>query len=74
MTPRVTVAIVLPTLVCERAPGAASVHLVVDDPDARYATAAATVVRPPEDTDYGSRQFVVADPEGNLWSLGTWYE
>jgi uncharacterized glyoxalase superfamily protein PhnB len=32
------------------------------------------VVRNPEDTDYGSRQFVVEDPDGNVWSFGTWYE
>ena len=23
--------------------------------------------------DTGSRQFVVRDPEGNVWSFGTWY-
>ena len=62
---------------CGRPPGSSSVHVVVDDPDARFATATAAgaaVVRPLEDTDHGSRQFVVADPEGNLWSVGTWYE
>jgi uncharacterized glyoxalase superfamily protein PhnB len=24
------------------------------------------------DTDYGSREFSVRDPEGNLWSFGTY--
>jgi uncharacterized glyoxalase superfamily protein PhnB len=24
------------------------------------------------DTDYGSRDFTVRDPEGNLWALGTY--
>ena len=24
------------------------------------------------DTDYGSRDFSVRDPEGNLWSFGTY--
>lgn len=24
------------------------------------------------DQDYGSREFAVADPEGNLWSFGTY--
>lgn len=57
--------------------GNSSVHVVLDDPDALYAratTAGATVVREPADTDYGSRQFVVRDPECNVWSFGTWYE
>lgn len=54
-----------------------AVHIVVDDPDALFAravAAGATVQRGLEDTDYGSRQFVVRDPEGNVWSFGTWYE
>ncbi len=63
---------------CGRPPGGSSIHVVVDgDVDTRFAravAAGATAVREPEDTDYGSRQFVVADPEGNLWSVGTWYE
>jgi len=24
------------------------------------------------DTDYGSRDFTVRDPEGNLWAFGTY--
>jgi uncharacterized glyoxalase superfamily protein PhnB len=58
-------------------PGTACVHVVVADPDALHAravAAGATVVRELEDTDYGSRLFAVRDPEGNLWSFGTWYE
>ena len=57
--------------------GVGSVHVVVPDPDERYARAVAAgfeVVRKLEDTDFGSRQFVVTDPEGNTWSFGTWYE
>lgn len=38
----------------------------------RVTAAGATIVRPLEDTDYGSRQFVVADPEGVLWCFGTY--
>ncbi|WP_300018982.1 VOC family protein [Pseudonocardia sp.] len=38
------------------------------------APSTATVVRKPGDTAYGSRQFVVRDPEGHTWSAGTWYE
>jgi uncharacterized glyoxalase superfamily protein PhnB len=52
-----------------------SIYVVIDDPDARHATAVAAgarVVRELEDTDYGSREFSVRDPEGNLWSFGTY--
>lgn len=45
------------------------------DPDALFARATAAgaeVVRPLNDTDYGSREFSVRDPEGNLWSFGTY--
>jgi uncharacterized glyoxalase superfamily protein PhnB len=48
---------------------------VVDDPDAhheRAVAAGATVVRPLEDMEYGSREYSVRDPEGNLWSFGTY--
>jgi uncharacterized glyoxalase superfamily protein PhnB len=58
-----------------RIPGNESVYVVCDDPDALFqrATAAgAEVVRPLTDEDYGSRGFVVRDPEGNLWSFGTY--
>ncbi|TWG84000.1 hypothetical protein L603_002200000110 [Cellulosimicrobium cellulans J34] len=27
---------------------------------------------PLRDTDYGSRELVLRDPEGNLWSFGTY--
>jgi len=36
----------------------------------RATAAGATVVRPPADQDYGGRNFVVKDPEGNQWSFG----
>jgi uncharacterized glyoxalase superfamily protein PhnB len=52
-----------------------AVYLVVDDPDALYqraVAAGASVVRPPRDEDYGSRDFVVRDPEGVYWSFGTY--
>ncbi len=55
--------------------GAASVYVVVDDPDAVLARAhrlGAQVVRPMEDTEYGSRGFSIADVEGNRWSFGTY--
>ena len=56
-------------------PGSSSVYVVVDDPDALHAralAAGADVVMPLTDQDYGSRDFAVRDPEGNLWSFGTY--
>jgi uncharacterized glyoxalase superfamily protein PhnB len=32
----------------------------------------ATLVRELNDTDYGSHEFACRDPEGNLWSFGTY--
>ncbi|MFZ1997350.1 MAG: VOC family protein [Solirubrobacteraceae bacterium] len=52
-----------------------SIYVVVEDPDAHHAVAreaGGTVVRELEDTDYGSREYSVRDPEGNLWSFGTY--
>ncbi len=51
------------------------VYAVADDPDVVYArakTAGAEVVLEPADQDYGSRDFTVRDPEGNIWSFGTY--
>lgn len=59
----------------KRRPGNDCVYLVCDDPDGLFerATAAgAEVVRGLLDEDYGSRGFTVRDPEGNLWSFGTY--
>jgi uncharacterized glyoxalase superfamily protein PhnB len=56
-------------------PGSAGCYVVTDDPDGlhdRAVAAGAEVVRPLHDTDYGSRDFAVRDPEGNLWSFGTY--
>lgn len=55
--------------------GAASLYAVTDEPDAlfdRAASAGAEVVFEPRDEDYGNRGFTVRDPEGNLWSFGTY--
>lgn len=55
--------------------GTAGMYAVTDEPDALYARAVAAgaqVVRELNDTDYGSREFAVRDPEGNLWSFGTY--
>ncbi|MBF6436808.1 VOC family protein [Nocardia cyriacigeorgica] len=59
----------------QRPAGAASLYLVCDDPDALYeraTKAGARIVRELRDEDYGSRGFSAADPEGNLWSFGTY--
>jgi uncharacterized glyoxalase superfamily protein PhnB len=55
--------------------GGGSVYIVVDDPDAHYERAKAAGVkirRELRDEDYGSRGYSAEDPEGNLWSFGTY--
>lgn len=52
-----------------------SAYVVVADADAAWAraqAAGAAVVRPLQDTEYGSREFTVKDPEGHSWSVGTY--
>lgn len=59
----------------QRPPGGDSVYVVCDEPNALFARATAAgaeVVRGLVDEDYGSRGFTVRDPEGNLWSFGTY--
>jgi len=56
-------------------PGTSSVYVVIDDADAlhdRVVAAGGDVVAPLTDQDYGSRDFTVRDPEGNIWSFGTY--
>ena len=51
------------------------VYVIVDEIDAHYERAVghgAEVVRALHDNDYGSRDYMVRDPEGNLWSVGTY--
>jgi uncharacterized glyoxalase superfamily protein PhnB len=51
------------------------IALVVDDPDAQHAralAAGAAIVRPLADTSYGTRDFTCCDPEGHLWTIGTY--
>jgi uncharacterized glyoxalase superfamily protein PhnB len=57
------------------AAGAATVYVVVDQAEVVWERAralGATVLRPLETTDYGSRTFSVADVEGNSWTFGTY--
>jgi len=56
-------------------PGSFGAYIVANDIDAlhaRVAAAGATVTRPPMDTDYGSREFAIKDPEDNRWTFGTY--
>src|SRR5271154_3849590 len=49
-------------------PGSFGPSVVTDEPDALYErakAAGAEIIRAPYDTDYGSRDFAVRDPEGN---------
>jgi uncharacterized glyoxalase superfamily protein PhnB len=51
------------------------VYVQVENVDAHYArakAAGAEIVRELKDTDYGSREYSVRDPEGHLWSFGTY--
>lgn len=55
--------------------GEGRVYLALDDVDglaARVRAAGGELLRGPADTDYGSRECTVRDPEGNLWSFGTY--
>jgi uncharacterized glyoxalase superfamily protein PhnB len=52
-----------------------SAYVIVDDPDGlhdRAQAAGAEITRELQDTDYGSREFSARDPEGNVWSFGTY--
>ena len=56
-------------------PGTLGAYVVTDDPDALFARATAAgaeVLMGLHDTDDGSRDFAVRDPEGNRWSFGTY--
>ena len=44
----------------------------VDGLYARARENGAEIVLEIQDTDYGSRDFTVRDPEGNLWAFGTY--
>jgi uncharacterized glyoxalase superfamily protein PhnB len=55
--------------------GRAVIYAVVEDPDAhhdRAKAAGATVIEELTDQDYGSREYAAEDPEGNVWSFGTY--
>ncbi len=53
-----------------------SLYVVVEDPDAHAATAAAAgaaLIRPPHDNEgYPGRGYEARDPEGQVWSFGSY--
>jgi uncharacterized glyoxalase superfamily protein PhnB len=59
----------------ELQPGSSGAYVVSDHVDEIYrrtVAAGATILRELNDTDYGSHEFAARDPEGNLWSFGTY--
>jgi uncharacterized glyoxalase superfamily protein PhnB len=56
-------------------PGSSGAYVATDHVDEIYrrvVQSGATIVRELNDTDYGSHEFGCRDPEGNLWSFGTY--
>lgn len=56
-------------------PGTFGGYVVTDEPDTLYerlSQAGAEVIMPIYDSDHGSRDFAIRDPEGNRWSFGTY--
>lgn len=56
--------------------GGKSTYIAVADSDAVFATASAAgakILEGLNNRDYGSRDFICADPEGNVWSIGTYW-
>jgi uncharacterized glyoxalase superfamily protein PhnB len=56
-------------------PASQGVYVGVEDADAHYEqakAAGAEIVREIEDTPYGSREYTAKDPEGHVWSFGTY--
>lgn len=52
-----------------------SIYVRVDDPKAHFDRAkaeGATIVQELREMDYGSTEYSARDPEGNLWSFGTY--
>lgn len=57
-------------------PGGKSLYIAVEDPDALYTkakTAGVRIEEEPTDRDYGSREFICRDIEGNIWCFGTYW-
>lgn len=57
-------------------PGGKSLYIAVDDVDSLFARVEASGAKIEErltNRDYGSREFICRDPEGNLWCFGTYW-
>lgn len=55
--------------------GRAVLYLAVEDVDAHHARAVAAgaeIIHQLTDQPYGSREYAARDPEGNVWSFGTY--
>ncbi|MGW5849453.1 VOC family protein [Streptomyces sp. NPDC055254] len=55
--------------------GPSGVYVVVEDVDAHHRRAVehgVEVLMEPTDQDYGSRDYMARDGEGNIWSFGTY--
>lgn len=56
-------------------PVSQSIYMIVEDVDQHCLQATnlgASIVVPPEDQPYGGRLYSCRDPEGNLWSFGSY--
>ena len=56
--------------------GGKSLYLAVEDVDAlhdRIVASGVTIEEGLTNRDYGSREFICRDPEGNLWCFGTYW-
>ncbi|MBE1876791.1 VOC family protein [Myceligenerans pegani] len=56
-------------------PGTGSAYAVTDDVDDTFRAAVdagGTALTEPAERDYGGRECAVRDPEGNLWSFGSY--
>ena len=52
-----------------------SVYVIVDDADAHFVRAKAAdaqIIREPVTQDYGGRDYTCKDPEGHVWTFGTY--
>jgi uncharacterized glyoxalase superfamily protein PhnB len=53
-----------------------ALYVYVDDLEAHYERArlaGAQIVMPPQETDFGSREYHARDVEGHLWTFGTFH-
>jgi uncharacterized glyoxalase superfamily protein PhnB len=60
----------------EGTPEKATIYVAVEDADAHYErakAAGAEITREIEDTFYDSREYSCKDPEGHVWSFGTYW-